>query len=1316
MFGPLGRRTQMEFFQPLNGAEWRSLLEAENLQLDQAGESEEAACRFRLAAWPSQVNLHGWSEGRQESYAWLCYLFTLICGVLIRVSRWDSSTRIAAWCLPISGLIAWAAPEAYSMFTGAVFAATVTCLLIPRMLLLGRQKAAQEAETVLQFVEDSTLKGLVARLILLGLISCTAGRIAAQSTNRTETRKPDNTTAGTIDVLIPYSGSKPTEQLPGFVYIRESDRQLPIFQELIAKPPVLFTSAEYECRLTENETPTIRVELQAELPANREIAMLTIPLTGANLAREGACFVNGEAASVAITPEGLLEISLPPRVSAENAPTDPAAPLRAPHPQSTDDGLNAYQSETIDVELNLYPPVTVQGSVQQWELQIPSISNSRFRCNYPQAAGWPAPRLAGSRGEVNRVRDGLITADLGKSTRISCQWSNTRFPETGDDESLQIEISPAAAIKLLPTHLQYRIQTRNTVTEGRVDSLSWRVPREFHLHKVISDDVVLQTHEVLNSEEKQITFDLSETLTSESSPCIIEAEFIVPLNKVPEDEISVIIPDLLASKSDSSAGREFTSPNTIAGLWWPPELPLNILETSPAGIQTLTDLEQWNDLWPEDASRLPTPERIYELQTPAELTFLRTPTQPQKETVGVYETGTIGDQYLDWEWTAEVETARLPAFQHEFMIDPRLEILSVSVLENQAERVHRWSREGSRLMVRLTRKTEETPQQITIRGRVPLKAEEEFELPTIRLLTADRGESRVDLYVSPNRTAHWLAEERQPAAFAPATTALNRGDLTLFDSFTRSGDEAQQRKLIIGRNIPPPHFERVTTLRRRSDGDFEVSVLLTEQSSSMRDAPLQVLIPEEWVSRLRPLSPVGDFVPELEPLAEGGALIAIPPENRSLPLVLQTTLSAPKESTWTVPWPGLQGEATYYDLVSLRLSDGWAPHVDCRIDPGNGSQGVNNTFDADRWGYLCDTLELQRTELSDPEAIPTVMQLLATVELQPGESPHGQWWILYRGRDENSITLESPIALQDVTAQINTRTVEVEYDPETRLVTLPLLAGEAWQSCLVNWESETRLSKAVISEFQLQTPKIFDLTVRDSQLILVTHPDLKLTLHHDLKPESAIEFRLKLLDAFQRLLESGELRATDIPDELSILLSVLLSPTDGSPAANGQPTKSKNSLQAKRLENLRQELRALLPPGQIEFTEADLSSSPASEELSQWESLLPGIVNHSQRPDRDLNYFSIPRNPKDSRVWWMSRPWYRAGIAVLIALVLIPVSLKIIQNRSANWAVRHRAAVWLMIGLFWWTCLQLSAAGLFVVIAAVIALLWQSVAPRPARA
>jgi hypothetical protein len=82
----------------------------------------------------------------------------------------------------------------------------------------------------------------------------------------------------------------------------------------------------------------------------------------------------------------------------------------------------------------------------------------------------------------------------------------------------------------------------------------------------------------------------------------------------------------------------------------------------------------------------------------------------------------------------------------------------------------------------------------------------------------------------------------------------------------------------------------------------------------------------------------------------------------------------------------------------------------------------------------------------------------------------------------------------------------------------------------------------------------------------------------------------------------------------------------------------------------------------------------------------------------------------------MSRPWYRAGIAVLIALVLIPVSLKIIQNRSANWAVRHRAAVWLMIGLFWWTCLQLSAAGLFVVIAAVIALLWQSVAPRPARA
>lgn len=1318
-FGPLGRQSQRELFEPLDVDEWRSLIESAPVGLEPrpgdqapADAEEQAACRFRLSNWPQKVDLAGWSESRQERYAWVFYLLVLIGGVLIRIARWETSPKFAAWFLSLSGLIAWTVPDSVSLFTGAFFAAVLTSTLIPRVLLLGRRSASREAE--LPFIEGSTLKGMVARLMLCGAILGAAQQMAAQSTNSTETRKPAFTSASTIDVLIPFTGSEPPVELPGFVYIRESDRKLLIFQEIASKRPVLFTSAIYDCRLSESETPTIRVRLQVEIPAHREVPLLTLPLSGANLAREGACYVDGEVSPIAMTSEGLLEISLPERVPADS--TDPSAPLRAPHPASMD-GQKTQESYTVNIELNLYPPVAVQGTVQQWELQIPSISNSRFRCVYPQAV-WPAPRVAGSQGEVHHVQDGLITADLGKSTRISCQWSNTRFPETDDRKSAQIEVLPIASIKLLPTHLKYRIQTRNTMKAGQADYLRWHVPVNFHLHKVISDDVVLQTREVVTAEGKQITFDLIETLTPESGSRIIEAEFIVPFQTGQDEEIAVVIPDLLDSKNDDFSGLEVIGSDTTVGLWSPPELPLNVLELPASGVRTLTD-EDWNKAWPEDASlpvseRVPVPDRVYGLQTPATLTFLRTSTQPQRVADLVHETGTIGDQYLDWEWNADVKTTRLPAFQHQFQIDPRLEILSVSVQETQAERVHRWSREGSRLTVRLTSKTtEDNSQNVTIRGRVPLQAEQELELPEIRLVSVDQADSRVELYLSPHRTARWLSDDVKPAVSASASTALNRGDLTLFDNFTRRDNDVSQRTLIIDRKIPPPHVERNTTVRRRSDGDFDITVLLTEQSSSMHDEPLQIIIPQEWLARLRPLRSVGEVDPGLEPLPEGGALLSIPPESRSQPLILQTTLSSPKKTAWTVPWPGLKEEATsYHNLISLRLSDGWAPRIDCRIDPADESQSSDHSTNADRWVYLCDTLELQRTEISDPGAVPTVLQLVATVELQPGAAPRGQWWILYRGRGKNSITLESPVAIGNVTAEINSQTVEPEYDEDSRFLTIPLLPGEAWQSCLVNWTSETPFRESVISEFQLQMPKVSDLTVRESQVILVTHPDLKLTLHHELKPESAPQFRLNLLETILEPLQSGELRAADLPEGISLLLVALLSPAEDSDRTNGQSSDAESPLLDKRLKELRERLPAELD----ETLEAARLDSSETAEMSQWESLLPGVLAHSRRPDREMIYFSIPETPKNGKVWWMSRQLYRAGIAVLISLALIPISLKLIQDRTANWAVRHRPLVWLTIGVIWWTCLQLSAVGLFIVIAAIIAQFWTSVSTQSSRA
>jgi hypothetical protein len=109
--------------------------------------------------------------------------------------------------------------------------------------------------------------------------------------------------------------------------------------------------------------------------------------------------------------------------------------------------------------------------------------------------------------------------------------------------------------------------------------------------------------------------------------------------------------------------------------------------------------------------------------------------------------------------TASVETSTAAAFQHELMIDPKLQISELSVQEDEAERLVRMSRVGNRLILFLNGKTSGT-QTIELTGSMPLAYQSLQALPTVRFVDAEIRQSLVSLYHDNDVAVELLDQER----------------------------------------------------------------------------------------------------------------------------------------------------------------------------------------------------------------------------------------------------------------------------------------------------------------------------------------------------------------------------------------------------------------------------------------------------------------------------------------------------------------------------------------------------------------------------
>jgi len=152
----------------------------------------------------------------------------------------------------------------------------------------------------------------------------------------------------------------------------------------------------------------------------------------------------------------------------------------------------------------------------------------------------------------------------------------------------------------------------------------------------------------------------------------------------------------------------------------------------------------------------------------------------------------------------------------------------------------------------------------------------------------------------------------------------------------------------------------------------------------------------------------------------------------------------------------------------------------------------------------------------------------------------------------------------------------------------------------------------------------------------------------------------------------------------------------------------------RRYGRAQEELIALFPELEVQPDEANLE--PADRQRFFWDGVMPGMRPSSSLPNRQILYAIPTSEPDRKKVWWVSRFWYRLAIAFLIAAAGIPCLFWLFRERTADWIARNRVYAWMLIGLIWWTSLELSLIGLAILAAALIAWLIRSIWLRPQQA
>jgi len=694
----------------------------------------------RSPAEPKTLWTRGSSAVRQidDSHAWKVYrleipntgevslkvvhggtmrlLGTAVFLLVVALGWWKAKHRpmLLTAAAGLSGVAALTLSGAYVPIASGAVLGSLFCLV--RVWIRSRNAARPESSASKHAKKIPSTVSLSARILPLLVVAamlslfCAVARGNQAEASPEEPRPPDRRPV--LRVFIPIDENE--QPTGGKVHVPE-----PLFQELLRRQTAatekprgwLLTGATYHGVLSK-DTTTQRLTLD-ELRAGFELQVL------------------GATARVRIPLR---------REEANLLPGGVLLDARAVQPEWNADGdaltVEVSQPGTHRLELALHPPMRI-GDPAGFDLAIPPLATSRLLMDVPPGTG--QVQVPSARGAVRVEEDPpRVAAELGPCQRLSVRW-----PQDPDAAAVGpvVEVEELLWLNVRPGSVVLDARLKLHVVEGHAQRIELAADPRLRLDRLQIDDQTVEKPQTIPGRPQiiRVAWPDPTTDTAGGTASLVAADTVLV-------EVSLLL------KGASGVGNlrlpelHVLDANSTRR-WLAVSIDPDLIHTPPESLDpvALPDfLAKWNPApsQPVLVCRVDSHGGDWSLST--------SPRRPQtavNQTMAV----SFGRESADVRFDAELNTTVGYNFQYRLTAVPGLQIDHVSLLEEGAQRVARWSQSKKGTVTVFLTEPAAGQQQLTLRGRLPIRngGRKPVSVPAIRIEAAETETSTLQIFRRP---------------------------------------------------------------------------------------------------------------------------------------------------------------------------------------------------------------------------------------------------------------------------------------------------------------------------------------------------------------------------------------------------------------------------------------------------------------------------------------------------------------------------------------------------------------------------------------
>jgi hypothetical protein len=958
LFGPLGRPPSESQFQSFFDAPWMTDFGFEsNTRPDVFAEIDPERPAPNWTVWhasadaaPRALTLAVWHEPEMRELAWIVLLGCLSAG--LAVQRWKVRFRkpLGFAVVAAAAALSLVAPGLYSLPFGACVSGTLLSILIwgvwfarPATAIAARGGGSRLGSTV------SFQYGPIVLLLAIGAV-CTAAAWGSDTSSddtgpAPDSRSPPSRAKAFSDLLVvvPTPGgsagaSKPLPDDERLLYVPRGALEMLRRSMSRQQEPdnYVFLSSQYAMAFDARQPPTVEARYRVAV-MSADATSIRLPFLNVTLAGADACRVNGRPHPVRKTGDGFVLTLNPADSRVDESRTQPAIesapprrPVEAARPFPSRHGetvagpaANAAaevsalpRPRIFEISLSFFPESSVTMGPAGFEFGVPKVASAQLHVLRPGPA---APMTVETdSGRVRALAAGAVsTIEIGETGLLRFVPGPVPASPAAPLEGRAVQF-----IRVSPDLIELDCRVSYASRQRALDELEWIIPAAAVARAAGAgadeDFRIARGTPTADARWVPLKFAL---LARRDGPLTLGVKLMIPVRSVPVlgRPPHFVIPLVRFAGGTGAGGVKLVS-NQV-GVTAIPGYRAAVSTNEPNLAHTAAADPAFRQEWHDGGRK--EPEFILESRGLSALPVELVPLVPSHK-VRISHEARFSTERLLWKTTAEIRVENAPAFVHLLHVDSRLKIESISIREDNVERLVRFSRSGEEVTLFLRDRAAAT-QDLVLTGSMPVELGREMKLPSVSLVGATITDAR--LLLQPDAQVD-LAVMNGPQT--PAALREERGDERALHR-TREyllAPDAALPQVRVTQRAEQPRLAFVTVLAPGGPTMVDVGVYLRFSGTRGEEGPFEITVPQELAARS---TIVANVEKQVRRHADGTFGVLLEAHPASEPIVQIHWTQTPHRETWTLPSLSVTNAATSEAMLLISDSIVWRPRRDSHV-------------------------------------------------------------------------------------------------------------------------------------------------------------------------------------------------------------------------------------------------------------------------------------------------------------------------------------------------------------------------------------------------